>query len=137
MIASMTTMPEGLLELLRRPSLCFLATLDPDGSPQLTQTWAGTDGEHIQINTVEGFRKLRNVLRDPRVAVTIADPERTNRYYGVKGRVLKTATDGAADSIESLARKYLGGPYPWYGGRDQVRVDLTIAVDSVIHTPQW
>lgn len=131
------SLPGELLALLRTPCQCYVATLDPDGSPQLTQTWADTDGEHIVINTVRGFRKVSNVERDPRVAVTIVDAQRPNRYYGVKGRVIATTTDGGADSIEAMARKYLGGPYPWHGGRDQVRVVVTIAVDRVIHTPQW
>jgi hypothetical protein len=46
----------------------------PDGSPQFTQTWVDTDGEHVLINTVEGFQKVRNVGRDPRVALSVSDP---------------------------------------------------------------
>jgi hypothetical protein len=49
-------LPAGLLELLRRPSPCFVATVMPDGSPQLTQTWVSTDGEHILINVVDGMQ---------------------------------------------------------------------------------
>jgi PPOX class probable F420-dependent enzyme len=131
------SLPTELVALLHGRCQCFVATLDPDGSPQLTQTWADTDGEHILINTVQGFRKLRNVERDPRVAVTIVDAERTNRYYAVKGHVVATTTDGGAEGIEALAAKYLGGPYPWPGGRDQIRVAVTIAVDRIIHSPQW
>ena len=128
------TIPPGLLDLLHRPSPCYLATTMPDGSPQLTQTWVDTDGEHILINTVEGFRKTKNVARDPRVAVSVADPDNPSRYYSVRGRVVEATTDGAAENIEKLAQKYLGGPYPWFGGRDQVRLLLTVAVDSV-HSP--
>ena len=57
-------LPEGLLALLHQPSPCYLSTLMPDGSPQLTQTWVDTDGTNILINTVEGFQKVRNVRRD-------------------------------------------------------------------------
>ena len=131
----MTPLPGELLKLLDRPSLCFIATTMPDGSPQLTQTWVDTDGEHILINTVEGYRKVKNIERDPRVAVSIADPDDTSRYFSVKGRVTDATTEGAAENIERLAQKYLGRPYPWYGGRDQVRLLLTIAVDTVIHAP--
>ena len=119
-------LPAGLLDLLREPSLCYLSTLMPDGSPQLTQTWVDTDGEHILINSVAGFQKIRNVDRDPRVALTVSDPENPRRYYRVRGRVLNVTADGAADHIEKLAHRYLGGPYPWYGGRDQVRLLMTI-----------
>ena len=64
-------LPEGLIALLRQPSPCFLATLMPDGSPQLTQTWVDTDGEHVVINTVQGHQKVKNIERDPRVAVNV------------------------------------------------------------------
>jgi PPOX class probable F420-dependent enzyme len=123
----LTPLPEGLLELLKQPSLCYVATSMPDGSPQLTQTWVDTDGRHILINTVAGFQKVRNVERDPRVALTVSDPDRPSRYYAVRGRVIRAAAQGGADHIEALAQRYLGGPYPWFGGREQVRLILTIA----------
>jgi PPOX class probable F420-dependent enzyme len=122
---------DDLLTLLRQPSLCYLATTMPDGSPQLTQTWVDTDGEHVLINPVAGFRKVRNVERDPRVAVTISDPANPSRYFTVRGTVVDITSEGGAEHIESLAQRYLGGPYPWYGGRDQVRVILTIRADTI------
>jgi PPOX class probable F420-dependent enzyme len=124
---SRVNLPEPLLDLLRRPSPCFLATLMPDGSPQMTQTWVDTDGRNILVNTVEGFQKVRNMERDPRVAVNVADPDDPSRYFSVRGRVVDITTQGAADHIETLAQRYLGGPYPWFGGRDQVRLLVTIA----------
>jgi PPOX class probable F420-dependent enzyme len=123
-----------LLQLLRGRATCYLATTMPDGSPQLTQTWVDTDGTNIIINTVEGFQKHRNIRRDPRVAVTVADPDKPSRYFGIRGRVLSMTTDGGVDSIETLSRKYTGQPYRWLGGRDQVRVVLTIAANK-IRTP--
>ncbi|MGQ4434554.1 PPOX class F420-dependent oxidoreductase [Streptomyces sp. SAS_260] len=132
----MTPLPGELLSLLNRPSPCFIATTMPDGSPQLTQTWVDTDGEHILINTVEGYRKTKNVQRDPRVAVSIADPDDTSRYVSVRGRVTSATTDGAAaESVEHLAQKYTGHPYAAGGGPGQTRLLLTITVDSVIHSP--
>jgi PPOX class probable F420-dependent enzyme len=122
---------EELLALLRTTSTCYLATSMPDGSPQVTQTWVDTDGEHVLINTVLGHVKTRNIERDPRVAVAVSDPANPSRYFQVRGRVLDVTTEGAVDHIESLAHKYLGRPYPWYGGRDQVRVILVIAPESV------
>ena len=124
-------LPDDLLDLLRKPSPCFVATTMPDGSPQLTQTWVDTDGTHVLINTVEGFRKLRNLERDPRVALNVVDSENVFRYVQVRGRVVATTTDGGAEHIEALAQRYLGGPYPWYGGRDQVRVIVTIEAEHV------
>ena len=122
---------EELVALLRQPSSCYIATSMADGSPQLTQTWVDTDGEHVIINTVQGFLKLRNIERDPRVAVAIADPANPSRYFQVRGRVISTTTAGAAEHIEALAQKYLGTPYPWFGGRDQVRVILVIEPEKI------
>ena len=126
-------LPEDLLALLRRPSTCYLSTVMPDGSPQLTQTWADTDGTHVVVNTVVGYQKARNVERDPRVAVTVSDPANPSRYFSVRGRVVEATTEGGAEHIEALAQRYLGGPYPWYGGRGQTRLVLRIAADR-IHT---
>jgi PPOX class probable F420-dependent enzyme len=124
-------LPEGLVALLRQPSLCFVTTLMPDGSPQMTETWVDTDGEHVLINTVQGFQKVKNVERDPRVAVSICDASSSSSYYAVRGRVVDVTTDGGAEHIEALAQRYTGGPYPWYGGRHQIRVILAIAADKI------
>ncbi|MFP7761287.1 PPOX class F420-dependent oxidoreductase [Marisediminicola sp. LYQ134] len=120
-----------LLDLLRRPSPCFLSTLMADGSPQVTETWVDTDGEHVLINTVVGYLKVRNVERDPRVALAIQDPRNPFRYIQVRGRVVGLDTDGGAESIEALSQKYTGRPYPWYGGRDQQRVVLAIEAEKI------
>lgn len=124
-------LPADLLALLKEPSLAFIATTMADGSPQLTQVWVDTDGEHVLVNSVTTHVKVRNIERDPRVALTVADPDDPSNYFQVRGRVLETTTDGAVEHIEKLSRTYLGTPYPWYGGRDQVRVMLVIAPDHV------
>ncbi len=122
---------QDLLDLLRKPSTCYVATTMPDGSPQLTQTWVDTDGEHVLVNSVQGFLKVRNIERDPRVAVAVSDPDNPRRYFQVRGRVVDVTTEGAADHIERLSQKYLGTPYPWFGGRDQVRVTIAIEPEKV------
>ena len=83
------------------------------------------------INSVEGHLKVRNIARDPRVAVAVSAPESPSRYFQVRGRVVDVTTDGAVDHIEMLAQRYLGTAYPWYGGRDQVRVKLFIEPEKV------
>ena len=124
-------LPDDLRALLEQPSLCFLATTMPDGSPQLTQTWVDTDGKHVLVNTVQGHQKVRNLERDPRVALNIADAANPFRYYRVRGRVLDITADGAVEHIEKLAQRYTGKPYAWYGGRDQVRLLLRIEADKI------
>ncbi|NJC72199.1 PPOX class F420-dependent oxidoreductase [Planosporangium thailandense] len=127
-------LPDDLLALLHQPSTCFLATVMADGSPHLTQTWADTDGRHILINSVQGFQKIKNIERDPRVALTISDPRSPARYYAIRGWVVNVTTDGARDHIEQLSQRYLGAPYPWFGGRDQTRLLLTIEAQKITFT---
>jgi len=86
-------LPDALIALLREPSICCIATSMADGSPQLTQTWVDTDGEHVLINTVQGYLKLKNVARDPRVAVAISEDmlsrgQTTPKVYGLENRAL-------------------------------------------------
>ncbi|MFI9273265.1 PPOX class F420-dependent oxidoreductase [Kitasatospora sp. NPDC052896] len=122
---------EELLTLLRSRGICYLATSMADGSPQVTQTWVDTDGEHVLINSVQSHVKTRNIGRDPRVAVAVSDPANPSRYFQVRGRVVEVRTEGAVEHIEALSRRYLGTAYPWYGGRDQVRVIFVIEPESV------
>jgi PPOX class probable F420-dependent enzyme len=124
-------LPQELIALLHQPSLCYFSTIMPDGSPQLTQTWIDTDDEHILINTVRGHQKVKNIERDPRVTIAISDPKKLGAYFEVRGRVLRTTTDGAVDHIEKLSQRYLGIAYPWFGGRDQVRLLLTIEAHKI------
>jgi PPOX class probable F420-dependent enzyme len=126
-----TPLPDDLLDLLRRPSPCFIATLMPDGSPQLTQTWVTTDGEHIVINIVDGMQKARNIARDGRVAINVVDPDDVFRYYAVRGRVVGITTEGGAESIDAISQKYLGTPYPNFRGQPETRVVITIEADSI------
>lgn len=125
------TLPDELLALLKTPAVCYLATTMPNGSPQLTLTWVDTDGEHVVINTVLTHQKVRNVERDPRVAVAISSTEDPSSYYQVRGRVIELTTDGAVEHIEELSQRYTGKPYPWWGGRDQTRIKLVIEADRI------
>jgi len=127
-------LPEELIALLRQPSPCYVSTLMPDGSPQMTQTWVDTDGAHVLVNTVQGFQKDKNVRRDPRVALNVSDPANPSRYFEIRGRVVGNTTEGGTAHIEALAQRYLGAPYPWYGGRDQTRIILTIEAERLHST---
>ena len=100
-------LPEGLIALLRQPSPCFLATVMPDGSPQVTQTRAGTDGEHVVINSVQGHQKVKNVERDPRVAVSVFDVSGPPRYYAILYAACDVVSAEAACEIlhKALPRK--------------------------------
>ncbi|TKV61835.1 PPOX class F420-dependent oxidoreductase [Nakamurella flava] len=127
----MTSLSDDLIALLRGRATCHITTLMPDGSPQLTLTWVDTDGEQVVVNSVLTHQKVRNVQRDPRVALAIGDPAQPWSYTQIRGEVVDITTDGAVDHIEALSRRYTGQPYPWYGGRDQTRVRLLIRADRI------
>jgi hypothetical protein len=74
---------------------------------------------------------MRNIERDPRVAVAVCDADNPSSYYAIRGRVVKVTTEGGAEHIEALSHRYMGQPYAWYGGRSQVRVILTIRADKI------
>ena len=125
------TISLGFRNLLKEPAYCQLATLMPDGSPQNTQVWVDTDGEHILINTAQGRQKERNVQRDPRVAVNVVDPTNAWRIGMVRGRVLEITTEGADELIDQLAKKYLNvETYP-FRRPEEVRVTLKILPDKI------
>ena len=124
-------LPDRFVELMRGRNPCFISTLMPDGSPHTTQTWVDTDGAYVIINTVQTHQKMRNIERDPRVSVAVCDAADPSRYYAVRGRVTNITAEGGAEHIEALAQRYTGGPYQWYGGRDQVRVILTITANRI------
>ena len=125
------TISPGFRKLLREPAFCQLATLMPDGSPQITQVWVETDGEHILINTVEGSQKEKNIRRDPRVAVNVVDPSNAWRLAMVRGRVVDVSTEGANEQIDRLAKKYLNqDTYPFHRP-DWVRTTVKIAPDKI------
>ncbi len=122
---------DEVLALLREPSYAQLATLMPDGSPQVTQVWIETDGEHIIVNTAVGHQKERNVRRDPRVAMNLVDPNDQSRQAAIRGEVVEMTTAGAAEQINALAKKYLGiEEYP-FGSPDETRITLKIAPEHV------
>lgn len=122
---------DEVLALLREPSYAQLATLMPDGSPQVTQVWIETDGEHIIVNTAIGHQKERNVRRDPRVAINLVDPNDQARQAAIRGQVIELTTEGAGDQINALAKKYMGvDEYP-FGSPDETRITLKIAPEHV------
>jgi PPOX class probable F420-dependent enzyme len=128
-------LPDNLVALLRTPALCYVATVMPDGSPHLTQTWVDTDGKHVVINIVDGMQKARNFGRDPRVAVAISDAAKPIAFTQVRGRVVGMTSEGGVESIHGLAHKYTGKPYAWYGGQEQTRLIVTIEADHITGVP--
>jgi PPOX class probable F420-dependent enzyme len=98
-------------ELLESDAVATVATLGPDGAPQISAAWVGIEDDEIVIGTLHDQRKLRNVRRDPRVAVSIHS-ERVNewglREYLVVEGVARITEGGAPELLQRLARTYIG-----------------------------
>ncbi len=108
------TIPASHLDLFKKPAFASLATVNADGTPQVTPVWVDWDGTHVLVNTARGRVKDRNLQRDPRVALAIPDPENPYRYLGIQGRVVKMTEEGADAHIDKMAKKYLNkDKYPY------------------------
>jgi PPOX class probable F420-dependent enzyme len=125
--------PESHRDLLEKKAFAHLATLMPDGSPQVTPVWCDHDGDFISINTARGRQKDRNMTRDPRVALAISDPDNPYRYLEIRGRAVEATEQGADDHIDKLAFKYLGKEKYPYAQPGEVRVTYRIAPEH-FHT---
>ncbi len=95
-------------DIFDKKAFAHLATIGPDGAPQVTPVWCDFDGTHVRINTARGRVKDRNLQRNPRVALAVQDPDNPYRYVQVRGRVVEMTEKGADAHIDALARKYLG-----------------------------
>ncbi len=119
----MTEIPAGFMDLLTEKSpLAHIATVQPDGSPQVTPVWFDYTGGVIRVNTAKNRIKARNMSEGSKVALSIVDPDNDYRYIQIRGTVTKETTEGAVAHINSLAKKYLGkDEYPYHNDKD-VRV---------------
>lgn len=128
----MNAIPETFMDLLTtKKAFANLATINPDGTPQVTPVWFDWDGGQVRINTAKGRLKDKNLRRTPMVALSIMDPDNPYRYVQIKGRVASITESGADAHIDSLAKKYLGQDRYPYRKPDEVRVTFTIAPDRV------
>ncbi len=122
---------EGVRKLLEQPNFAHLATLMPDGTPQVTPVWVDFDGARILVNTAEGRVKWKNVCRDPRVALDVYNQQNPYSMASIRGRVVEITNQGADDHIDKLAKKYLGQDrYPFRQPAEK-RVILRIEPERV------
>ncbi|HEY1932739.1 MAG TPA: PPOX class F420-dependent oxidoreductase [Acetobacteraceae bacterium] len=103
----MAEIPVQFQDLLEKKAFAHLATLMPDGSPQVTPVWFDHANGHIRVNTAKGRVKARNMQEGSRVALSILDPDNAYRYMQIRGRVVRMTEDGADAHIDGLAKKYL------------------------------
>lgn len=132
-MAENNQIPEGYKDLLGTNALIHVATLGPDGEPQSNPVWFDWDGEYIKFSQTKTRQKYKNVGRDPRIAVSIVDPENPYRYLEVRGEVTEIEEDADMEFINAMAKKYLGmDEYPNHQPGDE-RIILYLRPD---HTTQ-
>ncbi|MGH7835479.1 MAG: PPOX class F420-dependent oxidoreductase [Candidatus Binatia bacterium] len=123
--------PESHRDILDKKAFAFLGTLMPDGSPQVTPVWVDYDGSHVRINTAKGRVKDKNMRRNKKVSLAVADPDNPYRYLEVRGQIDDITETGADAHIDQLAKKYLGkDKYP-FRQPGEVRVIYKIRPERV------
>jgi PPOX class probable F420-dependent enzyme len=127
----MVAIPEGYVDLLdKKKAIANLATVMPDGTPQVTPVWFDYTGGKVRVNSAKGRVKSRNMTQGSAVALAILDPENPYRYIQIRGRVSRVVEEGASAHIDSLTKKYLGqDKYP-YSQPGEVRVMFEIEPTS-------
>jgi len=127
----MVPVPDNVLDLFERPILCALATLMPDGQPQVNPVWCDYDGHYVRINTARGRQKDRNMSKRAKVTVMLIDPNNNYHWVEVRGHIAEITEEGANDHINQLSHKYNGHDYTGFKP-DEARVIYKIEPDKVL-----
>ncbi|MER5174695.1 MAG: PPOX class F420-dependent oxidoreductase [Candidatus Nitrosocosmicus sp.] len=126
---------EPIAKLLDGKNFAFFATIMGDGSPQITPVWVDydKDTDTILVNTAEGRLKHKNILKDPRVSISVANQSNPYEMVTTRGKVIEQITDGAAEHTDKLAKKYMGlDKYPYYSPNEK-RVILKIKPEKIFY----
>ncbi|MER6306964.1 PPOX class F420-dependent oxidoreductase [Streptomyces sp. NPDC001739] len=128
------TLSDDLKKLLDTPVFVTVATIQPDGSPQVSPVWVKRDGDDLLISTTVGRRKEANVRRDPRVSVVVQPFDAPYTYAEIRGTASLT-TEGGPELIDELSLKYTGKRYAEFNpeaGKDAQRVVVRITPRKVV-----
>lgn len=118
-------------DVLRKPALGHVATLGPSGEPQTSPVWIDWDGEFLKFSQTTTRQKLKNLQRDPRVAVSATDPDDPYMYVEVRGSVDRVEDDPDKAFIDAMAQKYLGTDYPGHS-QEETRVIVYVRPDRFV-----
>ncbi|WP_084210617.1 PPOX class F420-dependent oxidoreductase [Pseudonocardia acaciae] len=125
--------PDSHADLLEKKGFAHVSSLGPGGEPQSHPVWFDASGGQLLISTGTDRQKYRNIRRDPRVSVSILDPDNPYRYLEVRGRVVEVEPDPDTAFLDRLARKYLNqDTYPYEERRSVERVIIHIQPDHVV-----
>jgi PPOX class probable F420-dependent enzyme len=135
LVPGMATIPASFRDLFEKPTIAHVTTLLPHGQPHTVPVWVDYDAEtgRLLVNTERETQKARNVARDPRVALSMVDPEEPARFLAVTGDVEGVTADGARQHIDTLARRYTGEPYS--EPIESERILLSIRATAVFSGP--
>ncbi|MFT3865907.1 MAG: PPOX class F420-dependent oxidoreductase [Solirubrobacterales bacterium] len=130
----MAAIPDEAKHLFENKDLAHVATLNSDGTPQVSAVWVGLDGDTVTINTAEGRVKTKNLHNNPSVALSIAGQENPYENLIIQGKVVEMTHDGADADIDALAKRYLDADsYPFRQPGEE-RVLVRIQPEKVNHT---
>lgn len=130
-----STLTKRARELVERPVIANVATVDGEGRPQLTPVWIDVDGDELVFNTAVGRAKERNLTRNPHIAVSVVDPDDPYNVVVVRG-VVEGTREGADAHIDALANKYLG--LDEYPNRQpgEVRIKYRLHPEHIVRQPE-
>ena len=123
-------------KLFEDKNLVFIATLMKDGSPQLSPVWANYEDEHIMVNTAEGRIKHKNVLRDPRVAVSVVSKDNPLDMTTIRGKVVEMIPDYDYKHADRLTQKYMARQHYPFKREDEKRIVFKIKPERVFVLPK-
>jgi PPOX class probable F420-dependent enzyme len=129
-------MDEKVVKLFSEKNLVFLATVMKDGSPQVSPVWANYEDGFVLINTAEGRIKHKNVLRDPRVAVSVVSKDNPLDMTTIRGTVDKLISDYEYKHADKLTLQYMGRDHYPFKQDDEKRVILKIKPNKVFVLPE-
>ena len=129
-------MDDKVVRLFSEKNLVYIATIMRDGSPQVSPVWANCEDGHILINTAEGRIKHKNVLRDPRVAVSVTSVDNPLDMTTIRGTVVELIPDYEYKHADKLTRQYMGREHYPFKRDDEKRVVLKIKPDKVFVLPE-
>lgn len=130
-------MESKVIQLLEGRNLLFLATIMKDGSPQVSPVWGNYDGNYILVNTAEGRIKHKNILRDPRVAISIVDQNNPLNMTTIKGKVVEILPDYDYTHADRLTKKYMGKDRYPFRREGEKRIIFKIRPERVFVLPEF
>ena len=129
-------MDDKIIKLFEEPNLVFIATIMKDGSPQLSPVWADFKDGYVLVNTAEGRIKHKNILRDPRVAISVVNHNDPLDMTTIRGKVVDIIPDYEYKHANKLTKKYMGKEIYPFKQPGEKRIILKILPERVYILPK-